>query len=90
MSWHIQIFLETSVSLRILEYQQRGGPTDSDFDRIYETCDVLCERGDDLIFGNENRGKVAKLANMLADALAVMAFLPGGVDVFGSHFEALP
>jgi hypothetical protein len=51
---------------------------------------VLGERGDVLLFGAGKKGKkgeVAEIFNGLARALAVLSFFPGGVTLFGSHWE---
>jgi len=50
---------------------------------------VLAERGDRLIYRGEEDGETARLFNALARALAVLAFVPGGVPpVFGQSFDA--
>lgn len=60
--------------------------------RLLEVCGVwsqsLAEKGDVLLFGSKQKGQAGELFNMLAEALAHMAFLPGGVKVFGNHWEA--
>lgn len=43
--------------------------------------------GDDLLFKSKQKGKTAKGFNVLVDSLARMAFFPGGVKIFGMHFE---
>lgn len=83
----LAIMLPFAVRLRIAEYHDRGGPTDADHTRVREFAPVLAERGDVLQFGGK-RGDAADLFNRLADALAVMAFLPGGCKVFGEHFDS--
>lgn len=46
---------------------------------------ALAEKGDVLQFGGKGAGD---LVSSLVWALAVLAFLPGGVDFLGLHFEA--
>lgn len=43
--------------------------------------------GDDLLFKSKQKGKTAKVFNVLADSLARMAFFPAGVKIFGMCFE---
>lgn len=79
-------FLQASVPLRIAAYRERGGPTPDDFERVQAHVSLLCEDGDALFF-REN-GKTADVANATADAIATLAFVPGGIQVFGLNFEA--
>lgn len=80
-------FLEASVNLRIAEYRQRGGPTAADFARVQEYVPMFCEHGDAFFFRQE--GRSAEVANAVADALATLAFVPGGVHAFGMNFEVV-
>jgi hypothetical protein len=43
--------------------------------------------GDNLLFKSKKRGETATCFNVLADAVARLAFFPGGVRVFGMEFE---
>jgi hypothetical protein len=49
---------------------------------------VLGVKGDTLLFKSDTKGETAGLANRLAHAIAVMSYAPGGITVFGQHFEA--
>ncbi|MEK6609189.1 MAG: hypothetical protein AABZ30_16140 [Myxococcota bacterium] len=40
------------------------------------------------MFGGGKPGEVADLFNRTAKAIAVLSFAPGGVTVFGQHWEA--
>jgi hypothetical protein len=84
----LRIALSASVPLRIADFQRRGGPDDADFERIRGFAQVLGEKGDVLQFGGKKKGEPAALFNQLADALAVMAFCPGGVKFGDEHWEA--
>ncbi len=77
-----------AVFLRIVEMERRGGPTDEDLQRASETADMLGEQGDVLIHGGGKPGQCADLFNRTAHAIAVLAFAPGGVELFGTRFEA--
>lgn len=83
----LRMFLLCAVPLRIEEYKARGGPSDGDFERVRTYPNAFGSGGDVLLFGGGKTGEAARLADMLSDALAVLAFLPGGVDAFGAHFE---
>ena len=77
-----------AVFLRIKTLEQRGGPTAEDMRKVQETADMLGEHGDVLLHGGGKPGQCADLFNRTAHAIAVLAFAPGGVDIFGTHFEA--
>jgi hypothetical protein len=82
----LKTHLEVAVPLRIQEYLQAGGPSDLDYDRVRTVYPPqLGSLGDVLLFGGK---RAAAVMGMLTDGLAVMAFCPGGVSVFGLHFEA--
>ena len=80
--------LATAVPLHILELQERGGPTDYDMEQMNGVAQLLGERGDILLFGGKKKGECAEIFNKTAFGIAVLAFAPGGVTLFGQHFEA--
>ena len=77
-----------AVFLRIKTLEQRGGPGAEDMARLMETSDMLGEHGDVLIYGGGKPGQCADLFNRTAQDIAVLAFVPGGVEIFGTKFEA--
>lgn len=83
----LALTLAAAVPIRIHELKQRGGPTDTDFERVRPFGAELAERGDRLLFRGK-KGESAELLNKLADSIAVMAFVPGGVKAFGQHYAA--
>ena len=90
MNDNLSIALATAVPLHILQLQAKGGPDAEDLKKATAMSDVLGERGDVLLFGGGKKGKkgeVAEIFNGLARALAVLSFVPGGVTLFGSHWE---
>jgi len=80
-------FLALAVPARIEALQrQEGGVSAEDFTRVTGYTDALGVDGDALIY--PRRGKSAEMAAKLIDALAVLAFVPGGVTFGDLHFEA--
>lgn len=79
--------LAAAVPLNIATLVERGGPTSFDWSITLEFADVLAYQGDVLQFGGE-KGEAAQLFNGLAEAIAVMSFYPGGITIFGQHYEA--
>lgn len=58
-----------------------------------EAGEAVAHRGDVILYGahggtKKKKVEVAAGFNALARGVACVAFLPGGVDVFGLHFEA--
>ena len=84
----LAIALGAAVPLRVAEYLRQGGPGEDDRERARRFAPVLGAEGDALQFRGKSRGEAAELFNRLADALAVMAFQPGGVTAFGEKWEA--
>lgn len=83
----LPLFVSTFVPLRIRELQQVGGATEQDFERARAFVPDLCEHGDALLY--REKGRTGEMAGRLVDAIAVLAFLPGGISIFGQHFEAV-
>lgn len=86
----LNIALECSVSIRILEWKSKGNPQKEDFDRLKSKnlSQVLGEKGDVLLYGGGKKGEAAAIFNDLAEAIALLSFLPGGIEIFGSHWES--
>ncbi|MBA3824368.1 MAG: hypothetical protein H0X24_10805 [Ktedonobacterales bacterium] len=81
--------LQLAVPLRIMSIQDRGGVTAADFARVAAyNEDFAGEQGVYLLFRAPQEGVTAQLFNKLCDAVAVMAFLPGGITIFGDQYQA--
>jgi hypothetical protein len=83
----LPILLPLAIEMRINEIKARGGITERDVTRIQSYIEDLAAHGDDLLYRAKKKGETARYFNQLADAIAVMAFLPGGIKVFGEHYE---
>ena len=93
----LAIAMATAIPLWIMRFQEVGGPTDEQFKRATsEASYLLAEYGDILLYSSSKGHKkkkstkptTAEVFNRTAEAIAAMAFLPGGIDIFGMHFEA--
>jgi hypothetical protein len=83
------IHLSMVVPLRIAEIQRdlaQGADLSMHLARVSSFAQDIAEHGDHLLFPGK---RTKELMVKVADALAVMAFLPGGVTLFGLHFEAM-
>lgn len=65
-----------------------GGPLDSDWAEARAFADTLATQGDNLLYKSKKKGETAALMTQLIRALAVMAYVPGGVTAWGLHFDA--
>lgn len=48
----------------------------------------IAEHGDLILFKGKKKGESAEAFNRLAEGVACLAFAPGGVKLWGSHWEA--
>jgi hypothetical protein len=85
----VAIALYTAVPIWILELNQRSYEDNLKelFESASETAQLIGEKGDQLLFKGDKPGDTAKLFNKTARAIALMSFLPGGVTLFGRHWE---
>lgn len=89
----LSIALSAAVPLWIMKFVRAGGPSDADYEAAVAFALTLAEKGDVLLFGRGGRRvppgepSVADLFNGLARSVAVLAFCPGGITVFGQHYE---
>lgn len=84
----VRCALEAGVPFRMLDLMRQGGPFDRDMEEARAFAEVLAEKGDCFLFKSAKKGETARLVNGLVRTLAVLAFAPGGVSVFGLHFDA--
>lgn len=80
--------LQLVVPFKIWELQRRGGPSDNEFEQARLVADIVAEKGDVLLYHSPKKGETAQIFKELSWAVAVAAFLPGGVEIFGNHYEA--
>lgn len=53
-----------------------------------EIGQTIASQGDILLYRSKKKGETAKVFNATAKGIAALSFMPGGVTVFGLHFEA--
>ena len=85
----LQTTLSASVPLRISEVREAGPYAwrEALYANREEWANIIASKGDRLIF-RAKKGESAKVFNAVTNALAHMAFFPGGVTAFDLHFEA--
>ena len=82
-----RLTLEVGVPIRAAELQYHGGPSKLDLEEARAFADVLAEKGDILQFRGGKKGEAGEIMGGLIRAVAVLAFCPGGIKLFGAHFE---
>lgn len=86
---HLAIIVEGMVAVELLQMRADGGPTEHDIAWCRERADDLLEHGDIFMGAStskEHKQRGRSLAT-LARTIAVMAWIPGGVTIFGRHWE---
>ena len=82
---HLCTLLQCAVPLRIAELRAQGGPTELDFDAAQDSVLMLVEEGDALMARTK---RTALVTGNLIHMVAVLAFLPNGIECFGAQWEA--
>jgi hypothetical protein len=83
----LRLHLQTCVPLRLAELRRQGGPTEADWQRTAEVGQEIAEHGDWLMFRGPRQGDTARLVGKVVDAVAMLAYCPGGIDILGVHWE---
>ncbi len=55
--------------------------------RATDLGQVIAEKVDVVQFRSKRKGESAAAFNALAEAIAILSFMPNGVDFMGMHFE---
>jgi len=85
MSENLSAMLEVAVPLWAVELKNQ--PWDYILSRARECSQVIAEKGDIILFKSKKKGESADAFNRLAEGVACLSFIPGGVTVFGTHYE---
>jgi hypothetical protein len=70
--------------------QLRGTSFEERQARAHRAAAHVAAHGDVILFRSKKKGGTAEAFNRLAEGIACAAYQPGGVKVFGLHFEATP
>jgi hypothetical protein len=88
-------FMWMSVTLRVLQFEVTGGPSESDWHWLRNEAAAYIfgneahqvDRSQALCGGPGPKGAIAEGFNAVARVLSIFAFLPGGVQFGPHHFE---
>ena len=83
----LQATLSVAVPMRIAELRDKPLSEILDPEALRSIQQGLAEAREEVLYGGRCG---ASGFNALADAVARLAFLPGGIDVLGMHFAAGP
>jgi hypothetical protein len=84
----IRAHLERCVPPLIRRFKRAGGPRDEDYTRVRSYARYLGEHGDDILFPGARKGNDTEAMDKLVEGVAVLAFCPGGVRIFGLEYDA--
>lgn len=56
--------------------------------RAVACLDIIAEHGDNILYRSVKKGDTAKAFSALAEGIAAASFVPGGITVFGQHWES--
>jgi|SRR5712692_630000 len=82
----LQLHLSACVPLRVREILESDGVTNLMFDRARAYAIDIGSHGDAILFRVKNQ--TGQMMGKLVDGVAVLSFVPGGITIFGLHFEA--
>lgn len=77
--------LEVAVPLWVQQLRQR--PWSELQARASRAMQMIAEHGDNILYKARRPGETAAAFNALAEAVAILSFSPGGVKLFGQHWQ---
>lgn len=80
--------LQVAVPLWIDELRQRADLGEYISAAAPAISQLIAERGDRLLYRSKREGETAEVFNRFAEGIALLSFVPGGVTIFGLHFES--
>lgn len=81
----LMITMQAAVPLHILRLKGKPIKEILDQGELKRASELLTEKGDILLFGGKG---AAEVFNATASAIARLSFLPGGIGIFGCHWES--
>jgi len=87
MSLALPPTLSLAIYIEIMNIQRLGYVPDEMLEEARKSADIIANHGDVLLYDKKS-GETVKIFAKLARAIACLAFMPGGVEVFGMKFES--
>lgn len=81
------IALSAAVPLWIEKLKTRSW---AELEERRQACvEIISSHGDNILFRSKKKGDTAEAFNALAEATAILSFVPGGIKAFGLEFKAV-
>lgn len=81
------IALSAAVPLWIEKLKTRSW---AELEERRQACvEIISSHGDNILFRSKKKGDTAQAFNALAEATAILSFVPGGIKAFGLEFKAV-
>jgi len=84
----LQVHLALAVPIWIRHYADFAISDSQRRSRAAELAIFIAEHGDNVLYQGAKPGETADAFNRLAEAIAIAAYQPGGVTIFGQHWNA--
>jgi hypothetical protein len=82
----LKTMLPMAVTLEIMRL--KGAPWEKIQDMAQGHAQFIAEHGDNLLFLGPKKGDTSKAFTKFVQGVAALSFVPGGVTIFGQHYEA--
>jgi hypothetical protein len=83
----LRSFLEIAVPMEIERLKREGGLSEERITQLQTYGEDLAAHGDDLLYRSKKKGESATRFRQFVEMVAAGAFAPGGITIFGLHFE---
>jgi len=80
-------FLEIAVPMQIAKLKREGGISEERIAQLQAYGEDLSGHGEALLYRSRAGGESAARFKQFVEIIAVGAFAPGGITIFGLHFE---
>lgn len=86
----LYITVPPTIQFKIERYLQQSDNAPTITPELQERWDNFLNHADELLFPNKkNLDRVVEMFNDLCDAISFLAFVPGGVEIFGHRYEVV-
>jgi hypothetical protein len=82
---NLSLLLEEKVPLYISQVRDSGGPSSDDYYFLATIIEEFSSQGEAFLYYDRKRSDV--MVEKMARAIAILSFTPGGISLFGKHWE---
>ncbi|QSJ14584.1 hypothetical protein JYQ62_22050 [Nostoc sp. UHCC 0702] len=84
----LRLEAEEAVKPPIVDIKRMGYIPEQLYQQLPEIASLMAEHGDILLYGGDKKRQVVDIFNKITLAIAILAFQPGGIEIFDYKFEA--